>query len=59
MSQTWSQDERDLARRLFVAHNKANGALYPDGFGFLAPKDMEPWLQLARVQITASSGVIK
>lgn len=45
---------RELARKLFVEHNRANGALYPDGFGFLSPTDRAPWLEKARAQIGAA-----
>lgn len=46
---------RELARRLFVDNNRASGALYPDGFGFLSPAMQKPWLDKAREQISATS----
>lgn len=52
----FSQPERELARKLFVAHNRANGALYPGGFGFLSPADMEPWLLKARAELEGKNG---
>lgn len=45
---TWTQDERNLARKLFVEHNRKNGALYPDGFGFMREDDKVIWYQKAR-----------
>lgn len=50
--ETWTQGERNLARKLFVEHNRRNGALYPDGFGFLRPDDMRVWLEKARNELT-------
>lgn len=45
--------EKELARKLFVEHNRANGALYPDGFGFLSPAMQAPWLDKAREKLAA------
>lgn len=39
---------RQEAERLFVAHNRANGALYPYGFGFLTPQVQSEWLEKAK-----------
>lgn len=51
MTQHYTDEERALARQLFVAHNRANGALYPDGFGFLRPEVMAEWFERARQQL--------
>jgi len=42
---------RQEAERLFVAHNRANGALYPYGFGFLSPAAQAEWLAKAEDSI--------
>lgn len=43
------------ARQMFVAHNRANGALYPDGFGFLSSATMREWRDRARADLIANA----
>lgn len=49
----WSQDERDLAAKMFTRHNRANGALYPGGFGFMSYTDRAKWYSRARTELLA------
>ena len=49
---------RSEAERLFVAHNRANGALYPYGFGFLKPDAQAPWLEKATESLSKAEGHI-
>lgn len=51
----WSQDERDLARKLFTEHLRATG--YPDqpsDFGFMHYTDRWKWYSRARNQINSN-----
>ena len=58
-SPAWSLEERNIARILFTEHNRANGALLPDGFGFLRPSDQLPWLQLAREKLDKARAAVQ
>lgn len=53
---SYTEDEKSLARKLFVEHNRRNGALYPDGFGFMSFADREKWYIQAREKLTGKSG---
>lgn len=48
--------ERAVAERIFVASNRAKGALYPFGFALLSPTDREPWLERARRLLAIDAG---
>ncbi len=45
---------RQEAERLFVAHNRANGALYPYGFGFLSAEARSEWLERAKASLESA-----
>lgn len=49
----WSQEELDLAAKLFTDENRKNGAKMPGGFGFLRYEDRCKWYSKARSQINS------
>lgn len=48
---SWTDAERKLAHEMFVNHNRPNGALLPDGFGFLSQAERVAWYTKARAEL--------